>query len=31
MKEGYVGTFVYMPGILRERFEPYVKDVIDNI
>lgn len=31
MKEGYVGTFIYMPGILKEKFEPYVKDVIDNI
>ena len=26
-----MGTFIYMPGILHKKFEPYVKDVIDNI
>lgn len=26
-----MGTFIYIPGIMDTDFEPYVKDVIDNI
>jgi hypothetical protein len=31
IKEGYVGVFIYMPGIMERDFEPYVKDILDNI
>lgn len=31
MKEGYIGTFVYIPSIMRNEFEGYVKDVMENI
>lgn len=29
VKEGYIGIFVYVPVILKESFNAYIKDVLD--
>ncbi|CAD8121429.1 unnamed protein product [Paramecium sonneborni] len=31
VKEGYIGIFIYIPSILQQKFENYVKDVIENV
>lgn len=30
MKEGYIGVFVYLPVILKDKFKPFIKLVLDN-
>jgi hypothetical protein len=31
VREGFIGVFVFIPGILKEGFEPYIKEVLENI
>lgn len=31
MKEGYIGLFVYLPIILKDKFQPYIKTILENI
>ncbi|CAD8203588.1 unnamed protein product [Paramecium pentaurelia] len=31
VKEGYIGIFIYIPSILQQKFQNYVKDVIENV
>ncbi|CAD8213344.1 unnamed protein product [Paramecium octaurelia] len=31
VKEGYIGIFIYIPSILQQKFENYVKDIIENV
>ncbi len=30
VREGYIGIFVFVPVILKEKFQPYIKYVLEN-
>ncbi len=30
VREGFTGVFLYMPQILKEKFQPFIKDVMEN-
>jgi len=31
VREGYVGIFVFLPVIMKNSFEPYIKEILENI
>lgn len=30
LKEGYIGIFVFLPNILKDKFKKYIKTVLEN-